>query len=175
MIGRDEEKSEVLITLLDKAPARIAILGAGGMGKTTLALFALHEPAVIEHFPLRYFVCCEAVTSASALVGEIANALRIPPAMRDEHLIDLIISSFRGNAVLCLDNFETIWDNQVVRSDVESFLSHLNHLPQLAIIVTMRGTQRPSRVSWSKPLLPPLEKLSDANSKLIIRDYLWAG
>ena len=37
----------------------------------------------------------------------------------------------------------------------------------LAIIVTMRGTQRPSRVSWSKPWLPPLEKLTDVDSKLI--------
>ena len=64
MIGRDKEKFEVLDTLLDKTPARIAILGAGGMGKTTLALSSLHDPAVIEHFPLRYFVSCEAVTSA---------------------------------------------------------------------------------------------------------------
>ena len=166
MIGRDKEKSLVLETLLDKTPARIAILGAGGMGKTTLALSSLHDPSVIAHFQSRYFVSCEAVTSVSALVGEIANALRIP-AKRDEHLIDVILSSFQGNAMLCLDNFETIWDNEAARSDVEDFLSHLNHLPQLAIIVTMRGTQRPSRVSWSKPLLPPLEKLSDADSKLI--------
>jgi len=167
MIGRDKEKSKVLDTLLDKTPARIAILGAGGMGKTTLALSLLHDPAVMEHFPSRYFVSCEAVTSASALVGEIANVLRIPPANRDEHLIDVILASFHGNAVLCLDNFETIWDNEAARSEVEGFLSHLNRLPQLAIVVTMRGTQRPSRVSWSKPLLPPLEKLSDVNSKLI--------
>ena len=47
MIGRDEEKSEVLATLLANAPARIVILGAGGMGKTTLALSALHDPAVV--------------------------------------------------------------------------------------------------------------------------------
>ena len=167
MIGRDKEKSKILDTLLDENPARIAILGAGGMGKTTLALSSLHDPAVIEHFSSRYFVSCEAVTSTSALVGELANVLRIPPAKRDEHLIDVILSSFHGNAVLCLDNFETIWDNEAARSDVEGFLSHLNHLPQLAIIVTMRGRQRPSRVSWSKPLLPSLERLSDANSKLI--------
>jgi hypothetical protein len=122
---------------------------------------------VVEHFPSRYFVSCEAVSSASTLVGEIANVLRIPPAKRDENLIDLILSSFRGNAVLCLDNFETIWDNTAARVEVEGFLSHLDYLPQLAILVTMRGTQRPSGVSWSKPLLPPLEKLNDANSKLI--------
>src|SRR5258707_1181594 len=128
MIGRDNEKSQVLDTLLNKSPARIAILGAGGMGKTTLALSSLHDPAVVGHFSLRYFVSCEAVTSASGLVGEIANALRIPPAKRDEHIIDVVLSSFHGNAILCLDNFETIWDNQAARSDVEGFLSHLNHL-----------------------------------------------
>ena len=112
MIGRDEEKSEILDTLLNKTPARIAILGAGGMGKTTLALSSLHDPAVTEHFLSRYFVSCEAVTSTAALVGEIANVLRIPPAKRDERLIDTILSSFHDNTVLCLDNFETIWDNE---------------------------------------------------------------
>ena len=48
-----------------------------------------------------------------------------------------------------------------------SFLSHLNHLPWLAIIFIMCGMYCPSIVSWSQPLLPPLENLSDANSKLI--------
>ena len=77
MIGRDEEKSEILdtYTLLNKTLARIAIRGAGGMGKTTLVLSSLHDPAVIEHFPSRYFVSCEAITSTTALVGEIANVL----------------------------------------------------------------------------------------------------
>jgi hypothetical protein len=167
IIGRDKDMSDVLDTLLHNTRARIAILGAGGIGKTTLALSSLHDPAVIEHFPSRYFVSCEAVTSTSALVGEIANTLRVPPAKRDEHLIDVVLSSFHGNAVLCLDNFETIWDNEATRSDVEGFLSHLNDLPHVAIIVTMRGTQRPSRVSWSKPWLAPLEKLSDSNSRRI--------
>ena len=50
---------------------------------------------------------------------------------------------------------------------MEGFLSHLNHLPKLAIIVTMRGTQRPSGVSWSRPLLPPLEKLVSVTAKAI--------
>ena len=77
------------------------------MGKTTLALSALHDPAVVEHLPLRYFVSCEAVTSASALVGEIANALRIPPTKRDERLIDVILSSFHDNAASRFDPINT--------------------------------------------------------------------
>jgi exonuclease VII small subunit/GTPase SAR1 family protein len=167
MIGRDNERCDVVNALLGPMPARVAVLGGGGMGKTTLALSTLHDLAVIDRYPSRYFVSCDAIPSVSALVGEVANALRIPPAKRDEHLIDVVLSSFRGNTVLCLDNFETIWDNEAIRSDVEEFLSHLDHLPQLAIIITMRGTQRPSRVSWSKPLLPSLERLSDADSKRI--------
>jgi hypothetical protein len=82
------------------------------MGKATLALSSLHDPAVVEHFPSRYFVSCEAVTSTSALVGEIADILRIPPAKRDEHIIDVVLSSFHGNTVLYLDNFETIRDDE---------------------------------------------------------------
>jgi hypothetical protein len=167
MIGRDNEHHDIVDALLSKMPARVAILGGGGMGKTTLALSTLHDPAVTDRYHSRYFVSCEAVPSVSALVGEVADALRIPPANRDEHLVDVILSSFHGNTALCLDNFETIWDNEAIRSDVEQFLSHLNRLPQLAIIITMRGTQRPSRVSWSKPLLPSLERLSDSDSMLI--------
>jgi GTPase SAR1 family protein len=167
MIGRDKERCDVIGVLLGKMPARVAILGGGGMGKTTLALSTLHDLAVIDRYQSRYFVSCDAIPSVSVLVGEVANALRIPPAKRDEHLFDIILSSFHGNTVLCLDNFETIWDNEAIRSDVEEFLSHLDHLPQLAIIITMRGTQRPSRMSWSKPFLPSLERLSDADSKRI--------
>ena len=48
----------------------------------------------------------------SKLTSPIANALRVPPANRDEHLIDVIPSSFHSNAVLCLDSFETIQDNE---------------------------------------------------------------
>jgi GTPase SAR1 family protein len=140
MIGRDNERCDVVDALLGTMPTRIAILGGGGMGKTTLALSTLHDLAVIDRYPLRHFVSCDAIPSVSALVSEVANALRIPPAKRDEHLIDVILSSFHGNTVLCLDNFETIWDNEAIRSGVEEFLSHLDHLPQLAIIITMRGT-----------------------------------
>jgi GTPase SAR1 family protein len=139
MIGRDKERSEVIDTLLHKFPARIAILGGGGMGKTTLALSVLHEPLVVDQYPSRYFVSCEGAQSVSSLVGEIANALRIPLANRDAHLIDTILSSFPADTLLCLDNLETIWDIEPMRSDLEGLLSD----PELrvqGIIITMRHT-----------------------------------
>ncbi|KAG6834923.1 hypothetical protein H0H93_006343 [Arthromyces matolae] len=164
MIGRDIERTQVINTLLDDdSPPHIAILGAGGMGKTTLALSVLHDRAVASRYPSRFFVSCEGTLSVSSLVVEIANALRIPFANRDEYLLDTVLSSFPEHALLCLDNLETIWGNESMRLELEGLLSALQ--TRVGILITMRGTQRPSRVTWSKPYFPPLHSLSDSSSK----------
>ncbi|KAF9477259.1 hypothetical protein BDN70DRAFT_922737 [Pholiota conissans] len=41
-------------------------------------------------------------------------------------------------------------------------------IPNLFIIVTMRGTQRPSKVLWSHPL-PPLSTLSSSSARIILQ------
>ncbi|KAG6808476.1 hypothetical protein H0H92_004010 [Tricholoma furcatifolium] len=142
MIGRDEQKSKVIETLLNQSPACIAILGGGGMGKTTLALSVMHDCAV----------------------AEIANSLHISLAHRDEHLYQTVLSSFPENSLLCLDNLETIWDYETMRLELEELLSHLQQKTK-GIIITMRGIQRPSGIVWSKPFLPPLQPLNNAISR----------
>ncbi|KAF8241007.1 TPR-like protein, partial [Tricholoma matsutake] len=166
MVGRDKEKSDVLATVLNTTQANIAILGAGGIGKTTLALFILHDPQVVDKYHLRYFVSCEAVSSLVVLLGEIANVLRIPWERRDEHLYDTVLTALQKEvAILCLDNLETVWDTTAHREEIEGFLSQIGSIPVLTLLVTMRGTQRPSGVFWSKPLLSPLTELDLDGSK----------
>ena len=72
--------------------------------------------------------------------------LRQPPNQCDSFFISLWCGT--------LYSFKTIQDNKVAWLDMEGFLSHLNHLPKLAI-VTMHGTQHLLGVSWLRPLLPP--------------------
>ena len=43
MFGRDDEKNAIIQTLLTAEHPHIAILGFGGMGKTTLALSIMHQ------------------------------------------------------------------------------------------------------------------------------------
>ncbi|KAG6847412.1 hypothetical protein H0H93_008270, partial [Arthromyces matolae] len=165
MIGRDNERAQVIDMLLNNSPPHIAILGGGGMGKTTLALSVLNEPVIADRYPSRFFVSCEGSSSVPSLVAEIANALRLPLANRDTYLIDAVLASFPKCSLLCLDNLETIWDVGSTRSELEGLLSALHS--RVGILITMRGTQHPLRVPWSKPSLPPLHSLSANSSREI--------
>src|SRR3984957_19844998 len=160
IVGRENEQKAIIATLLDKEPARIIILGEGGIGKTTLALSVLNDPQIGDRYSARYFVSCEATTTVTSLLPELANVLRIPPSNRDEKLSETVLSLLRQKpCLLCLDNFETLWEDPKGRAAVDTFLKHIASEPTLGILMTMRGTQRPSSVSWSRPLLPSLAPL----------------
>ncbi|KAJ7192413.1 P-loop containing nucleoside triphosphate hydrolase protein, partial [Mycena pura] len=157
--GRDRELSEV-ITSLKSDSARIAILGAGGMGKTSLSIAALHDPDVAKKFNNRYFVPCQSNATRWDLVLSIASHLLVaegPNLMQKvvQHLMD-------GPPVLMiLDNFETPWEPMLSRAAVEEVLSLLTDIPHLALVITMRGAERPGQVKWTRPFLQPLEPLED--------------
>jgi NB-ARC domain len=102
MVGRDTEQSQVVGMLLNHTKVCVAILGAGGMGRTTLALSILHDLQVIDKYQQWYFVSCEAVSSVSVLLGEIANALDIPLSQCDEHLFSLLCTTKPSYALTTL-------------------------------------------------------------------------
>ncbi|KAJ7182808.1 hypothetical protein C8R43DRAFT_968126 [Mycena crocata] len=171
MYGREREKAAIIFTLMGSSPARIAILGAGGIGKTTLAVSVLHDPRVIARYESRYFVACDGVTSAELLLTELANVLRLPRNQLDENMHDLVLATFRrGSVIICFDNLETAWDNPESRRAVEDLLMEFIDIPNLALLVTMRGTQRPApSAGWSMPFLPPLHSLHFADAANVFR------
>ncbi|KAJ6556083.1 hypothetical protein B0H19DRAFT_1293007 [Mycena capillaripes] len=81
----------------------------------------------------------------------------------------IIITHFKqcGPCLLMLDNFETPWEASESRGDVEEFLSLLADVPSLALLITMRGAERPGKVKWTRPFLVPLEPLSLSASRQI--------
>ncbi|KAJ7149446.1 hypothetical protein C8R43DRAFT_1236470 [Mycena crocata] len=165
--GRDIELKLVLdILRLDSA--RIVILGMGGMGKTTLATAALNHPDVVTKFPSRYFVSCHSAISTADLVSNIASHIGLDRGMQTSAKV---IQHFKESPplLLVLDNFETFWEPTVSRAKAEEFLSLLTDVPHLALLITMRGTERPQKVKWSRPFLAPLHPLpSDAALKTFL-------
>ncbi|KAJ7690808.1 hypothetical protein B0H17DRAFT_1134079 [Mycena rosella] len=157
--GRDLELQEILDTLKQDSP-RIAILGTGGMGKTSLAVAALQHPEVINKFPNRFFIPCHSTATRSDLVSSVASyvGIGVGPNLARKIVRHL---SYGPPALLILDNFETPWESPSCRTGVEEFLSLLADVAHLAIIVTMRGAERPGRVKWTRPFLGPLQPLDD--------------
>ncbi|RDB24540.1 Tetratricopeptide repeat protein 28 [Hypsizygus marmoreus] len=170
VIGRAGEIETLVDALLTVAAPRLAILGPGGMGKTTLALTVLHDGRLSPRWPRsqRYFIDCEGVSSVELFVKELADVLRIPPNDREFDVFDDVLRTLAHQpAILCLDNFETPWEDLSIRPSIEEALQRLDELHDLALLITMRGIQRPAALSinWLTTLEPltPLT-LEDAKS-----------
>ncbi|KAF8180662.1 P-loop containing nucleoside triphosphate hydrolase protein, partial [Mycena galopus ATCC 62051] len=157
--GREQELEDVLNLLSDNSP-RIAILGGGGMGKTTLARAALHHPDTVSKFEHRFFVSAESATTSIELASLIGLHLGLNPG---QDLTKAVVQYFaRAPAsLLILDNLETVWEPIQTRGGVEKLLCLLSEVEHLALIITMRGAERPAQVQWTHPCLGPLQPMSD--------------
>ncbi|KAJ7789839.1 hypothetical protein B0H14DRAFT_3161809 [Mycena olivaceomarginata] len=156
--GRESEL-EHLVDCLLADPARVAILGPGGMGKTSLAVTALHNSKVIEKYPTRHFIPCDSVQTNDSLVATIASYLGLETSRGSaRHIVHHL--SIQPPCLLALDSFETPWEPTDSRAKVEEFLALLTDIPHVALLITMRGAERPSKVQWTHPFLHPLSPLS---------------
>ncbi|KAJ7168584.1 hypothetical protein C8R46DRAFT_237285 [Mycena filopes] len=166
--GRETEM-QALVEVLLRDGARVAILGPGGIGKTSLASAALHDRAIALKYPERHFVSCDSAGNCDDLVASIAAALGF---VEFKNLPQRISRYFLATSpsLLVLDNLETAWEPQESRGDVEAFLSLLADIPQLALVVTMRGAERPGKVNWTRPFLGPLQPLTPAAARQTFLD-----
>ncbi|KAJ7260559.1 P-loop containing nucleoside triphosphate hydrolase protein [Mycena rebaudengoi] len=157
--GRESELQDV-VNILIQDSAHIAILGAGGMGKTSLATAALHNPQVETKYSHRYFVPCHSSLTCTELAATIADHIGLE---KGSNMAKKVAHYFTHAppSLLVLDNLETPWEALSARSEVEEFLSLLTDAPHLGLMITLRGAERPSKVKWTRPFLAPLEPLSN--------------
>ncbi|KZV60044.1 hypothetical protein PENSPDRAFT_369934, partial [Peniophora sp. CONT] len=160
--GRAREVDHIVNLIIDKPQGRVAVLGSGGIGKTSIALTVLHRPEVEERYgEARFFMSCEAASTADGVLQELLKVFRLASDAQSRSTPrELLLSHLRvlPRSILCLDNLETPWDADA--SGVESLLADLASLSHFALLVTTRGGGRPRGVAWTQPFLPEISPLT---------------
>ena len=141
---------------------RLAILGTGGIGKTSTALHILHHREVVSRYDSRrYFVGCDAVTSAESLATLILQIIQVL-SVAGENVLTILHRALLAAplTLLLLDNFETVWDINSRRDEVLDLLRKIVNSKRVSLMITMRGAVPPPGIIWTRfetlpPLLPP--------------------
>ncbi|KAJ7577506.1 P-loop containing nucleoside triphosphate hydrolase protein, partial [Mycena floridula] len=161
MHGREEELDHIINALCQQDTARVAILGPGGIGKTSLAQATLHNSAVVAKYgDYRYWIACDSSESANDLKLVLAAYFGVVNTSDRLHSILISVRMISEPVLLILDNLETPWEQPHKRPEVEELLSHLTGVENLSLIITMRGAERPAQVQWTRPFLSPLGPIS---------------
>jgi hypothetical protein len=131
--GREFEVDNIM-KMLGQVSPRIAILGGGGMGKTSLARAVLHHPDTCDKFECRFFVSAESATTSIELAALIGLHVGLNAGTDLTRPVVQYLSQ-KPSCVLVLDNLETVWEPMQSRGGIEEFLSLLAGVKHLALIV----------------------------------------
>ncbi|OCB89422.1 hypothetical protein A7U60_g3398 [Sanghuangporus baumii] len=184
--GREDDLKQLVRATLSPKAARIAVLGPGGVGKTSLTHKLLHHKDVKKRYEdNRFFVPCDSATSVDGLISAIELHLGLNEqkgrntgvsSPREDGILTFLAEVGGGSdqtsdqasvrpVIVVLDNFESPWEPD--RAKVERLLLRLTTAENLnlTLVVTLRGTERPSGIAWDEPFLPPIRTLDPASAR----------
>ncbi|KAJ6477721.1 hypothetical protein C8R45DRAFT_934372 [Mycena sanguinolenta] len=139
--GRETELGDIIQMLAQPSPT-VAILGGGGIGKTSLARAALHHQTTLTRFEERFFISAEPAITSVELAALIGLHVGLNPG---KDLTNAVVQYFsrKPSSLLILDNLETVWEPIHSRAGVEEFLSLLADVEHLGLIKYTDGRLRP--------------------------------
>ncbi|KAJ7461232.1 hypothetical protein FB451DRAFT_1498503 [Mycena latifolia] len=160
--GRETELKEIVDMLHHESP-RIAILGAGGMGKTILAKAALHYPAIPTKYEHCFFVVADAVTTCNH--HERCRAARQSPV--DSPISGTIEALVRSG---CSRHVFAIAEDMHDSKEVDDILSLTDNMPLavdlMAHAVDFEGSCSAVLARWKSEKTSLLSAGSDRKSNL---------
>ena len=132
LLGRDAELAAIRSMIVNEGSRLVTLTGAGGSGKTRLALAAAEQ--LLEFFAGRvFFVPLASVTEPELVGAAIAHALGAgDPARAPLPAVIASLRSTENRSLLIIDNFEQVIDAAPELADL------IANCPTVTILVTSR-------------------------------------
>ena len=147
-----------MINAAAERPEPTVLFGPGGMGKTAIALAALHHKQIKQKFAIhrRFIRCDEFTTSLENFLGRLSAVIGAGPDVVTSFTpILTFIQELPRPIILVLDNAETILDSKAQDAGkIHQVITQLSQIDNLCLIVTSRIN--PALPGCSLREVPPL-------------------
>ncbi|KAG1821490.1 hypothetical protein EV424DRAFT_1539061 [Suillus variegatus] len=159
--GRDDLVAE--LTTLVVNSEHIALIGPGGMGKSSLAKAILHEPLIVEKFAdRRFFVAYDDLDPSTitfeTFMTHFAGALGIEITGADP-LRQISTFLHSASALVVLDNAETFEEASALSAleKIPPAIAKIADIRGVILILTSRSRRNATDVLWRTMDIPPLD------------------
>ncbi|KAG1768904.1 hypothetical protein EV702DRAFT_1203107 [Suillus placidus] len=161
LYGRDDLVAE--LTNLVVNDEHLALIGPGGMRKSSLAKAIINEPLVADKFAdRRFFVTYDDLDHSTitfeTFMTRFAGALGIEIAGADPvRQISTFLRS--ASALVVLDNAETFEEASASSAlgDIPPAIAEMANIPGVILILTSRSRRNAPNVQWITKDIPPLD------------------
>ncbi|KAK7000487.1 hypothetical protein R3P38DRAFT_2651826 [Favolaschia claudopus] len=162
LYGREPLVQEIADLLASENTSHVCITGAGGMGKTSVALSVADSPTIKNVFPKEFifWVPCVKAASSDLLRQLLYTQLQVTAKAYDSlDTLMLELNATKQRRLVLLDNFQTSWlsGEGENRAEVEDILLRLAKLSHVSLLVTMTSGFPPGSIKWEHRPLSPLD------------------
>ncbi|KIJ33179.1 hypothetical protein M422DRAFT_52515 [Sphaerobolus stellatus SS14] len=182
--GRDDVVNDTARLLIHTETSRECLLEPGGMGKTSVALAIMESRTIQERFEStnRFWIPRVEAPSPSPLLDILFSHLRRnTKAPLDDITYELEVSE--DPRILLFDNWDPVEGSY---GEVIDILRRISRIPQVALLMTMRGTTPPDvdlnrllttlgHMPFAVTLMAKLTRESRTNAKELLDDSEHAG
>ncbi|KAF8059940.1 hypothetical protein FPV67DRAFT_1515343 [Lyophyllum atratum] len=158
--GRDDLVRSSVESLLNYR--HVALIGTGGMGKTTISRAVLNDDAIAAKFgDRRFFVRFDDMDASlitfATFLDRIAGALGISASTANTRTL-VIKALSASDVLLVLDNAETFLDAALGTGRIADSIEEFGATPNVAIMLTTRTTGLPPNLIWERLSVPALDE-----------------